>query len=427
MSVLPNVPSLPGKAVDVEILQNLERAEILVSIDFPLLLLANGPPVTSHSRRKEGTEAVPLKHSKWLLNWCDLVPSTIGKEEGTESIYMAFRISEQRLSQFIGSHISLRESILHCEFELYLYTARDPLKPIEVRIIDPIELPASFVPLKNFALNGKEVFSLDQERMVQPLNIAFHIISKTGGGEHLPWITSGPFQTHFQHYLSWASHFMKQKGKVKASPLSVDDWTILSTRVAAGGSYRIFCDVNTENPRDSSLLSKACDFLKQITETAAADKEKSLTDISQNIGSRAMDDLYALLAFVSKQGIAITVDWGSVDQRSELMLNKRVADQTIKLMRKLREKEPGGATLTVTLTELERAYLLKPVKGVGGWQSSLRTIQRKIVENTLSLTADEVDKIVKQAQSYGQGGFQDRLNMVIAAISRWETSFAGMK
>ncbi len=427
MNTLPDVDVLPGKEVDVKSLRNLELAEVLVSIDFPLLLLANGPPITRRSRRNEKTEESPPEPTRWLLNWCDSLPSNTREEQGVESIYLAFRVSDQRLPQFLGSHISLREAILHCEYEMYVYTAQDPLKPIEVKAVDPTELPASFVPLRNFALNGKEVFSLEQKKMIPPLNIAFHMIPKIGTGENMPWITSGPFQTHFQHYLSWGAHFMKQKGKVKASPLDVDDWTILGTRAEATGSYRIFCDVNTESLKDSRILSKACEFLKQITEISTGDNEKTIAEIAQSVGTRAMDDLYALLAFVSKQGIAVTVDWGSVDRKSELMLNKRVADQAIKLLRTLREKDPGRATLVVTLTESEMKYILKPVTGSGGWQSSLRAIQRKIVNNTLSLTADEVDKIVKQAQSYGQGGFQDRLNMVIAAISRWETSFSGMK
>ena len=427
VSVLPNIAFIPGKKEDVEALRGLELAEVLVSIDFPLLLLANGPPITRRPRRKERTEELPTERSKWLLNWCDYLPPDAGEEQIPKSIYLAFRVSDQRLSQFLGSHISLREAILHCEYEMYLYTAQDPLKPINAKSVDPIELATNFVPSRNFALNGEEVFSLDQQKMVPPLNIAFHIIPKTGSDEHLPWITSGPFQTHFQHYLSFAAHFMKQKGKVNAFPLDVEDWTILNTRIEAAGSYRIFCDINTASSKDSSLLSKACELLKQVTEISGAHKEVVVAEIDQVVGTRAMDDLYALLAFVSKQGIAVTIDWGSTNNIQELMLNKRVADRAIKLLRKMREKDPERATLTIKLTDLEKEYLLKPVTGAGGWQSSLRAIQRKIVNNTLSLTADEVDKIVKQAQSYGQGGFQDRLNMVIAAISRWETSFSGMK
>jgi hypothetical protein len=67
------------------------------------------------------------------------------------------------------------------------------------------------------------------------------------------------------------------------------------------------------------------------------------------------------------------------------------------------------------LTRDEAAYLAREVTGQGGWQSLLRILQKKMME--IELSEAEIAKVRAYAAK-GQGGFQTRLNKLIAAINR---------
>lgn len=77
-------------------------------------------------------------------------------------------------------------------------------------------------------------------------------------------------------------------------------------------------------------------------------------------------------------------------------------------------------TLTVRLELPDSAVqaLRRPVNGSGGFQNLLRELQERISgDNTLVLTPDLVAKIARYVQSYGQGGFQGRLDTVLAELT----------
>jgi hypothetical protein len=424
--------TLPGKPVDVSRLSGFKLREILVKSDFPLLLLADGPPVIPRNVRKESAGRLEYPASKWLLNWCDSDDSDGAGSDSDRrtrpgSIYTAIRVSEDRLAQFLENHVSLREVILHCEYGTFLYAARNPLRPEEATSIDPRQLPETYLPAKDFSLNGKEVFSLSEAKIDAPLKLGFHLISRGRGTNQLSWTTSGPFETNFQRYLSWAAHFIKRGRMPRILTLTESDWTALNTRLAISGSYKIFCTSNTTDPQETTLITQVFQQLKEITEADSVEGTNRFSHLVQRIGPQATDSLLALLNVVSVQGVAVSVRWELAGTSGELTLNKRVSDEVVTSVRRAKKGPLGGATLTVILTEDEAAYLRRRVNGRGGWQSSLRRIQSKLKGDTITLTADEVDLIVKQAQSYGQGGFQDRLQMIIRAIRRWETSFSGMQ
>lgn len=51
--------------------------------------------------------------------------------------------------------------------------------------------------------------------------------------------------------------------------------------------------------------------------------------------------------------------------------------------------------------------LLKEQKGTGGFQSLMNMIKNKIA--TIEFSDDEMDRLNKYANNYGQGGWQDKL------------------
>ena len=54
--------------------------------------------------------------------------------------------------------------------------------------------------------------------------------------------------------------------------------------------------------------------------------------------------------------------------------------------------------------------LLKDQKGTGGFQSLMNMIKNKPA--TIEFTDDEMDRLTKYANEYGQGGWQDKLKNI---------------
>lgn len=67
---------------------------------------------------------------------------------------------------------------------------------------------------------------------------------------------------------------------------------------------------------------------------------------------------------------------------------------------------------TVKLTEREAAALMRPVVGRGGFQSLLRSLQKSYdrKSRTVTLNADQIERINRYTKRYGPGGFEDRVD-----------------
>ena len=118
--------------------------------------------------------------------------------------------------------------------------------------------------------------------------------------------------------------------------------------------------------------------------------------------------------------------WAIDDRSGHLELNKRTTDIALAQIGRHRKRLRQNATLTVEFSRptSNSSNARSSARGDG---KDARRIQRGIVGNRVTLTPDQVDQIVKFAQHYGQGGFQDRLQAILRAIRRWEVSFAGIQ
>lgn len=67
-------------------------------------------------------------------------------------------------------------------------------------------------------------------------------------------------------------------------------------------------------------------------------------------------------------------------------------------------------TRTLLLTDDERRRLLRPVRGIGGFQSLLKKLQSQLDGNRLVLTEEDARRM-KRYSTYNKtaGGFQQRL------------------
>lgn len=65
--------------------------------------------------------------------------------------------------------------------------------------------------------------------------------------------------------------------------------------------------------------------------------------------------------------------------------------------------------IQVLLTQEEVELLMKPVRGKGGFQSLLRSLQREVRGKVLMLKPLLAARVVRYRAKYGSGGFQGRL------------------
>jgi len=73
----------------------------------------------------------------------------------------------------------------------------------------------------------------------------------------------------------------------------------------------------------------------------------------------------------------------------------------------------------IPVTAALRETLTRQVRGQGGFQDLLRDIGERAKSDFIVLTDEEVGRIRKYAQDYGEGGFEDRLKALIEAINTY--------
>ena len=63
----------------------------------------------------------------------------------------------------------------------------------------------------------------------------------------------------------------------------------------------------------------------------------------------------------------------------------------------------------IQLSPAEVARYTRPIKGRGGFQTLLKRLSKQISpKGVLTISADELEKLVRYSFKYGQGGFQER-------------------
>lgn len=75
-------------------------------------------------------------------------------------------------------------------------------------------------------------------------------------------------------------------------------------------------------------------------------------------------------------------------------------------------------SIRIELSSAAIEALMRPVVGSGGFQSLLRTLQSNVgAGGVLALSPELVERIARYVQSYGQGGFQGRLDAVLTELT----------
>lgn len=80
-------------------------------------------------------------------------------------------------------------------------------------------------------------------------------------------------------------------------------------------------------------------------------------------------------------------------------------------------KESKSFTVAVT-PNLKHAFDTLDIKGQGGFQTLMRSVAERITRShgIARFTPDEFSRVTRYATSYGEGGFQQRLRLL---VSQW--------
>lgn len=79
----------------------------------------------------------------------------------------------------------------------------------------------------------------------------------------------------------------------------------------------------------------------------------------------------------------------------------------------------GVKAITIAVTpNLKHAFDLGDIRGQGGFQSLMRSVTERITKSggVARFDLEEFTRITKYATSYGEGGFQQRLRLL---VSQW--------
>ena len=70
----------------------------------------------------------------------------------------------------------------------------------------------------------------------------------------------------------------------------------------------------------------------------------------------------------------------------------------------------------IEITMAVRDALDQPIIGEGGFQDLLRELSGQVEDSVLRVTDEQIARIHRYAESYGEGGYQERLRTIRDAI-----------
>ena len=78
----------------------------------------------------------------------------------------------------------------------------------------------------------------------------------------------------------------------------------------------------------------------------------------------------------------------------------------------------SGSIKVAVTPNLKSAFASLTIKGQGGFQTLMRDVSEKVVKSSgiVKFTPDEFTRVTRYATSYGEGGFQQRLRLL---VSQW--------
>jgi hypothetical protein len=402
-----------GTVVPSAAFSGFQPGRVLIRYERPLLQIMHSP-----------------RGESWLFNWLASDEDPASDESAADSVehtWVAFRVSAARLADIEQNKVGLRDAILAAEHQTYLVRGRQPLHPNQVRAVPQGKLPSAGLPPARLTIHGAEItVSLAPVPLPNTVELDFHLSAAEITKGELPFSISGLFQDRFQRWVSTAAHFA-----FDPTPRAVElaypagDWASVRARAVGVGSFRIEAVVLGQ-PFELDRLDEALTFLKQLVESRTESLPQD--DLSGGIGRSGTFALFSLLHFVMLSKVAVEVKWSFGGSERVIKLDQVVARSIVAHLRKDRVRIESNARLSIPLTDDEADKIRLRVAGEGGLQDLLRALQKQLgKDNVLSVTTDQIERILRYSQSYGSGGFQGRLQGVLTELKRLGASLSTLR
>jgi hypothetical protein len=393
VSIEPALKDIGGTGVkDESIFKGFKIVRTLMEHEFPLLLSAKSPI-----------------GENWLFNWCDSV------EEPPITRWMAFKIDNEKLHSLELGNMSLREAITLSNDQIFIFDAKDVFKPNAIRRTTPEQL-SNYIPTDDISIYGKTLRpeSVNSDKF----NLSLHVFSRFISNGQIPFPIMSELEDRIQHYLRFAAHSINRTPSGRVST-SVKDWATMRLAGIAAGSFKMECVSNTIDPNQNAILSKACEALMKLSEG-----NTDVDSIRHDIGEDGIFLAFLLAQFVAKSDISMSISWLSEENsKGYLAIDKRRAEKFLRSHESFKERQKMNV-ITLKLTDEEADPIRKEIRGTGGHQSLLRALQSKLTkQNTIELTPEEIEKILRYGMNYGSGGFQNRIVGIAKALKRVDVSF----
>jgi hypothetical protein len=376
-----HLSEIEGSKAKSNIFQGFNIKEILIEYDFPLLLEASSPQGDS-----------------WLFKWCDTIEHKLER-------WIALPISESRLNAIKNDKISLREAVTLPEKEFYIFDTKSLFEPSEIKKSSPEKLPLDYLPSDDISVHGNLLGIEPPEN--EHLKVRLHVFSEhiSEGRAPLPLISN--LQLLFQQYMIWVSHAFDKSTEVAfISP--VLDWSRLDLVAVTSGSFKMECESKSTNEQ-TEKLAKACELLAALS-NGTFDKEVIKKEFAGIYRSDIVLLASSLAHFISNSKLSMSISWAtSNNPKGYFAIDRRRARKYFKSLYSLRDTQ-YDRNITIQLTPKEADPLRKEVKGDGGMEDLLRRLQKKLKDdNTISLSSDDIEKVLRYSSAYGQGGFENKL------------------
>ncbi|MHB8560815.1 MAG: hypothetical protein ACYDAP_06585 [Thermoplasmataceae archaeon] len=389
--------------------------EILSKHDFPLLATA-----TDNLDRK------------WILSWADTNEKSGDTGESgapiiVEDKWFAIPTSDERFLQILEEHLSLREAILFYETDLFLVTANRPLfKENDIKEIKKIsrnEIPMASLPLMDISIKGTNMMPDVGDHSII---IQTHIIPGTDLEGLFPLEIIAPLTDYLQKIFRWSSNFIK-KGKSRELFIPKDNLGKLNFVSLQAGSIIITTETREIDREKNKPFLKALEHIKGLVESN--NPLKSLDIVERNIGREALLNIHFLLNLQIQQKININFKYASSSGIFNcITLSYKDAESVLRALNTYFRKKISSTGLIIKLTPEDKEKLMRPVTGEGGWQSLARQLKRQIRDDdSLIIDQRQLERIIRYSQSYGEGGWQERLEVILVELRRLGLTFSQLR
>jgi hypothetical protein len=427
----------PGNGLENPSSWRLQVVQEFCEYDGALLdFLASGP---TGFRGHDGHWLVSWRSGGRLSASLNTPPELAGIER-----WLAVPLSSTRERQLLEGHVSVREAIAFSEAgHLYELRGADPLAPTWVARAQLWELPESFLPTADLTARGQPMPELGPPPGTKPIEVRIHLVPNFEGPESPSLSDSGAVQGALQRFLGWAAAVAyaeatapeRKPPTISAGP---PKWSAFSLTRATPGTLLLSAEARIDEKSQREALLAAFERLKTVV-SEARDRSRKGDNTSQpgNQGPLlVVAALVALADLLRSAHLSLSVRWSSGEATDCALIGPPMADTIAQLgtdAEQPRLEPVRSAIIRVTLTEEDVGLLRLSLDPAGGGLQKLIATLRDQLQQTgegmyvLPLSADQVEKVIRYVQEYGQGGYQDRLRPVYEALYRIGIAFVGLR